>query len=288
MIRTMRELTKKAFAKKYALSAFDCPNVELMLAAKEAAEAIKSPVVIMATEKDIEHAGGFEVLRSMFEGVAKQAKVPMALHLDHGRTFEVIEGAILAGFPSVMVDASLLPYEENLALTKRVVKLARKHKVFVQAELGSLLEHEFAKKKNLKATDIKKLYTHPDAAADFVKQTGVDTLAVAIGNLHGAIKYQIRNPRLDFARLKEIHKKVRIPLVMHGSSEISKDNLKKIVKNGVATFNFRTDYFSEFAKTVAKTSQKEKDPRVFLSKAQKKAAKIMQQKMVILGSKNKA
>jgi fructose-bisphosphate aldolase class II len=288
MITHLKKMTQAAVKGKYALAAFDCPSLEFMHAAVAAAENQKAPVIIMATEKDIQYAGGFRIVREAYEEIAKKASIPVALHLDHGRTYEVVSGAIRAGFKSVMVDASALPYKENVALTKKVVKLAKKHGVFVQAELGALLEHILGKKKKFSVSDLKQFYTDPRAAADFVKQTGIDTLAVSIGNLHGAIKYAIRNPRLDFARLKEIQKKVSLPLVMHGTSEISKENLKKLVRGGIRTANFRTDYFAAFTKGVLKEAPKGTDPREYLGAAEKKAIKVMEAKIIALNSKNKA
>lgn len=288
MIANLKTLTQKAEKGKYALAAFDCPSLEFMQAAVLAAQNQKAPVVIMATEKDITFAGGFGVVKAAYEAMAKKVSVPVALHLDHGKSYEVCAKAIKAGFTSVMIDASALPYKENVALTKKVVKLAKKHKVFVQGELGALLEHVLGKKKKFTSKDLKQFYTDPRAAADFVKQTGVNTLAVSIGNLHGSIKYAIRNPRLDFGRLKEIDKLVRVPLVMHGTSEISKENLKKLVRAGIRTANFRTDYFSAFTRGVKQQSQTKNDPREYLGFAEKKAMKIMESKIIALNSKNKA
>lgn len=288
MIAHLKKLTRDAAKRKYAIAAFDCPSLEFMHAAVMAAEHQKAPVIIMATEKDIMYAGGFDVIRDAYHDIAKKSKVPVALHLDHGRTYEVVSKAIRAGFTSVMVDASALPYKENVALTKKVVKLAKKYGVFVQAELGALLEHVLSKKKKFSASDLKQFYTDPRAAVDFVEQTGVDTLAVSIGNLHGAIKYAIKNPRLDFARLKEISKNVSVPIIMHGTSNISDVNLKKLVRYGIRTANFRTDYFASFTKGVRKKAQSELDPRVYLGYAEQKAMKTMESKIIALNSKNKA
>ncbi len=288
MIGSMRKMTQDAVRRKYALAAFDCPSLEFMRAAIVAAENQKAPVVMMTTQKDEEFAGGFKLAFAAYQVLAKKASVPVALHLDHGRSYEVVVAAIKAGYESVMIDASALPYKENVALTKKVVKLANKHGVFVQAELGALLEHVLGTKKKFDVKNLKQFYTDPRAAADFVKQTGVDTLAVSIGNLHGAIKYAIRNPRLDFARLKEIVKSVKVPIIMHGTSEISKENLKKLVRAGIRTANFRTDYFDAFTKGIRQNAPKKEDPRDYLGFAEKKTVRVMEQKIIALNAKNKA
>lgn len=290
MLTSVQSIVRNAQKGNYAVAALDCPNAECLHAIVNAAEAMRAPVIVMTTKKDMEYAGTEETL-ALVSVVAQKASVPVGLHLDHGREFGTVKKAIDAGYTSVMVDGSLLPYAQNVALTKKVVAHAHKRNVYVQAELGSMLEHEFAKNPRLRVKNLTELYTDPGQAQDFVQKTGIDTLAVAIGNLHGIMKYQIKNPRLDLPRLAQIRRSVSVPLIMHGSSKIPGPTLKKIMQTGVSVFNFRTEYFMAYTKGIRMALQKnpeEVDPRVYGAVAMEYAKRNICDKITVLGSKNKA
>jgi ketose-bisphosphate aldolase len=290
MLVSVRSIVKQARKGNYTVAALDCPNSECLHAIVGAAEAMRAPVIVMTTKKDMEYAGIEETL-ALVSAVAKKAKVPVGLHLDHGREFATVKKAIDAGYSSVMVDGSLLSYAQNVALTKKVVAYAHKRNVYVQAELGSMLEHEFSKNPRLRVKDLSQLYTDPSQAKDFVQKTGTDTLAIAIGNLHGIMKYRIKNPRLDLSRLKKIRTMISVPLIMHGSSKIPDSTLRKIMQSGVSVFNFRTEYFMAYTRgirVVLRKDPEEVDPRVYGAVAIEYAKRDICDKIKVLGSKNKA
>lgn len=280
-------MIRKARRAGYAIPAFNVSNIEIIEAVIEAAEEAKSPAILQATEKDMKVLDPV-AMRSLIERLARKVSVPLALHLDHGKNYDFILECIHAGFSSVMVDASALDYEANVAMTKKVVQRAHARHVAVQAELGSLLEEKALKQASKK--DLSMFYTDPMTVRDFVKRTGIDTLAIAIGNLHGIIKYQIKQPQLDFPRLALIRKQTSLPLVMHGSSKIPSKDIRKLVREGMSVFNFRTEDFVGFTNALRKELRvhpKEHDPREYLPEAIMGAKKVMREKMKLLGSFHK-
>jgi fructose-bisphosphate aldolase class II len=230
----------------------------------------------------------------------------MSLHLDHGEDFETVSKCIEAGFTSVMIDGSFLGFEENVALTKRVVDRARKFGVSVEAELGRLagVEEKTVEERETVLTD-------PDAAEEFVRRTGVDALAVAIGTSHGAYKFK-GEAKLDFERLRLIAKKVDIPLVLHGASSvpawiiekatkygaelsgakgIPEEHIKKAISLGISKINIDTDLRLAFTATVREVlanSPKEFDPRKILGPAKEAMKEVVRGKMRLFGSSGKA
>jgi fructose-bisphosphate aldolase class II len=230
----------------------------------------------------------------------------MSLHLDHGEDFETVSKCIDAGFTSVMIDGSFLSFEENVALTKRVVDRAHKIGVSVEAELGRLagVEEKTVEEKEAVLTD-------PEAAEKFVKRTGVDALAVAIGTSHGAYKFK-GEAKLDFERLKLIAQKIDIPLVLHGASSvpawiiekatkygaelsgakgIPEDHIKKAISMGISKINIDTDLRLAFTATVREVlanSPKEFDPRKILGPAKDAMKEVVKSKMRLFGSSGKA
>ncbi|MFC1640615.1 ketose-bisphosphate aldolase [Patescibacteria group bacterium] len=291
MFENCRKIVTQAQKKGYAVGAFDCPNLEMLQAVIGAAEEANAPVIIMATANDAKYAGGLDQIASMTQIAAKKAHVPVGLHLDHGKDFDIVKEAIDAGYQSVMIDAAYLPFEENVALTSKVVNLAHKKGVYVQGELGSLLEGQLKTHPQQEIENLENYYTDPEKAVEFVKRTKVDSLAVAIGNLHGILKYRIQAPKLDFKRLETIRKNVTVPLVMHGSSKISDKNIQQIVKSGVSVFNYRTEFYFAFTERLRRelvSLPDAYDPRKYLPDATMAASKVVQKKIHLLGGKNKA
>ncbi len=278
-------LSKKAQKQDYAIGAFNTSNLEITQGIVRGAINARAPVIIMVTETSIRYAG-LKTITSIIKGVVEEeAKdIPFALHLDHGRSYQIIERAIEAGFNSVMIDASNLPFRENLTLTKKVVNYAHRHKVDVQAELG-IVPHLGEEPLSV---DWEEIMTDPGEAEEFVKKTKIDTLAVAIGNAHGFFR---ERPRLDWQRLEDIQRRVKIPLILHGASDFSSKNIKKAIRGGVACFNIDTDLrvaFSSALRTKLLENHSIYDPRSILKPAIEAVEKVVEKKIKILGSNDKA
>ena len=216
---------KKSMRKNFALGAFNFSSLEVLKAIASAAEKTSSPAIIAVSESALEYMGENFVMANA-KLVKESCKAPLFLHLDHGKSFEICKKAVDLGFDSVMIDASALSFEENVALTKKVCDYAHEKGVFVEGELGQIAgieDNTFAKNH---------LFTDPQKAKEFVKMTNVDSLAVAIGTSHGAYKYKGES-RLRFDILSEIEKKLpRFPLVLHGASSVSEKLVKIINENG--------------------------------------------------------
>lgn len=255
MLVNSKKILVRAQAGKYAVPAFNVASIEMMKAVAGAALKLKSPMIIQTSPGAIKYFGADYFVIAAKHLAKQYPRIPIVLHLDHGTNFELCKRCIYLGYTSVMIDGSHLPYQENIKLTKKVVEYARKFNVSVEAELGVLAGEEEV------ISSEKNIYTDPDQAFDFIKKTGVDSLAIAIGTSHGVCKFK-GDPKLDFNRLELINKKARIPLVLHGSSIIEKSAvaqakklglkikaargvplsaIKKAIKLGVAKINFDSD-----------------------------------------------
>jgi len=302
---TNKDLMVPARKNGYAIGAFNVQNLESMSAIAEAATEEKSPVIMQITPSVIKYAG-LAYISNLVKTAAQLAPVPVAMHLDHGGDFETAAKCIDAGFTSVMIDGSFLNFEENVALTKRVVSVARPKGVSVEAELGKLagVEERSVEEKEAILTD-------PEAAVEFVEKTGVDTLAVAIGTSHGAYKFK-SEAKLDLERLKVINEKISIPLVLHGASSvpqwivekankygaelsgakgIPEGQIKKAISLGIAKINIDTDLRLAFTATVREVltnSPKNFDPRKILGPARDAMKEVAKGKMRLFGSAGKA
>lgn len=230
MIARSQEILKKAQKGGYAVGAFNTNNLEITQAIIEAAEELNSPVIIQTTPSAIEYAG-LEEIYGIIRTAISSAKIPAVLHLDHGKHFEICRQAVDIGYPSVMIDASILPFEENVRLVQRVVKYAHQKGVAVESEIGALGKGE----EGVQESD--QNYTDPVQAAEFVKLTGVDSLGVSIGNVHGAPE----DEKINVGLLKEIKSKITIPLVLHGSSGLSADDIHSAIKHGICKINIDTN-----------------------------------------------
>ena len=225
MLVTNKEVLVAASNGGYAVGAFNINNMEILQAIVETASEEKSPIIISSSPSAIKYAG-FDYITAMVKAAAKlNPSIQMTLHLDHGKDIETALMCIDGGFTSVMIDGSHLDFEGNVTKTQYVVKKARSKGVSVEAELGKLISQEDTK------SSTEDPYTNPDNAKEFVRRTGVDALAVAIGTSHGAYKFK-GEVRLDFERLKEIQKKIDIPLVLHGASGVPSWIVEKATKYG--------------------------------------------------------
>ena len=286
----IKEIIKKAQREKYAVGAFNTSNLEVTQAIAWAAETQKAPAVISVTESALEYAG-FNTLTKIVQSIVAESKTPLVLHLDHGKSYEICKKCIDAGFRSVMIDGSMLPFEKNVKLTRKVVNYAHQKGIFVQAELGKIprVASENKKTIDVKIGEMEK--TVPEEAEKFVALTEVDTLAVIIGNIHGMYAPQ-GNPRLDIELLKKIKSKVSIPFILHGGSGISDEDIKKsIAEGGIVTVNIDTEIRLAFTNALEKFyagSKRTSDPRKILSLARAAAQKKVEEKIKLFGSNGKA
>ncbi len=235
----MKEMLISARAEGYAVGAFTVWGIESAQAVIAAAEELNRPVILQIGTVEIEYAG-VGALANVVCYHARNAKVPVAFNLDHGDTFARAEQCISAGATSVMLDASHLPFEQNVAATRDVVQLAAGHGVSVEGELGRIGGQESADE--VMANDAH--LTDPDQAADYVAQTGIDVLAIGIGTVHGAYKTK-PNIRLDV--LEKIARNVSIPLVLHGGSGTPDDIVRQAISLGIAKINICTEFVTAFA-----------------------------------------
>lgn len=267
----------------YAVGAFNCNNMEIVQAIIEAAEEEKSPVIIQASQGAIKYAG-LSYIVGLVETAAKESSVPVALHLDHGTSFEQCIQCIGRGFTSVMIDYSKHTLDENIAMTKRILEIAKELGVSVEAELGKIGGTE----DDITVDEREATFTDPAEAERFVKETGIKSLAVAIGTAHGQYKGE---PKLDLDRLSEIKSRVNIPIVLHGSSGVPDDTLKEAIKRGVRKINIDTNLreaFTDGVREVLAKNPNEIDPRKILGPARERMKERVIEKIRIFGSNGKA
>lgn len=224
-----REMFKKAYKEGYAIGAFNVNNMEIIQGIMKAANELSAPVILQASAGARKYAGPV-YLKKLVEAAAEESSVPIALHLDHGDSFEVCKSCIDGGFTSVMIDGSSLDYEHNKELTKRVAEYAHERGVSVEGELGSLAGVE----DGISVSQSKSFYTDPNQVEDFVACTGVDSLAIAIGTSHGAYKFKPGQvPKLRFDILKKIQQKLPgFPIVLHGASSVVPEFVQEINEFG--------------------------------------------------------
>ena len=232
MLVTSKELLLKAQEGGYAVGAFNVENMEMVQAVLAAAEELNSPVIMQTTPSTVKYAG-LDYYLANVEAAAKRTKVPVVMHLDHGNSFELAMQAYRTGYTSIMIDGSHESFEDNIVVSKAVADACAPSGIPVEAELGKV----GGKEDDLDGGDDNP-YTDPAQAVEFVKQTGVTSLAVAIGTAHGVYKGE---PKLDLDRLSEIRKVVDIPLVLHGGSSNKDEEIAKAVKIGISKINISSD-----------------------------------------------
>ncbi len=283
MLVTGKEILMHAHENGYAVGAFNVNNMEIVQAIIEAAEETQSPVILQASQGGLKYAG-VEYIAEMSKIAAKNASVPVVIHLDHGTDFKQIMLCLRNGFTSVMVDASKHVLEENMAITKRVVEMAHAVNVSVEAELGKIGGTE----DDVTVSEREATFTDPDEAERFVKETEVDSLAIAVGTAHGQYKGE---PKLDFDRIKVIKERLDMPLVLHGSSGVPEASIKKAVSLGINKINIDTDIrlaFNRAVRQFVKDNPDVYDPRKLLGPSRKEMKKIISEKMNMFGSAGKA
>ena len=241
-----RPLLDAAYRSQSAVAALNFYNAETLLAHIRAANALRASIILQTTESTINYLG-LGLIVAMARAAAEQMEKPVALHLDHGASYELAERCVEAGYTSVMFDGSKLPFAENCELTRRVVELAHANGVSVEGELGHVAHNDEAA-----GNEIKNFYTRPEDALRFVEETGVDALAVAIGTAHGFYKGEVR---LDFERLDRIRDAVgeRVALVLHGGSGVPDELLRQAILHGISKINFGTELKNAFTRSVKTT-----------------------------------
>ena len=305
---TTTEMFKKAYAGGYAVGAFNVNNMEMIQAIVEAANECRSPVILQVS------AGARKnpvYLRHLVEAAVETTDIPIAMHLDHGADFEICKASIDGGFTSVMIDASSKPWEENIAITKKVVEYAHDHGVVVEAELGKLAGIE----DDVHVADHDAMFTSPDEVEEFTSRTGIDSLAIAIGTSHGAYKFKPgQDPKLRIDILEEIGRRLPgFPIVLHGASSVPQDQvaivnqyggsmpnaigipeseLKKAAALAVCKINIDSDLRVAFTAAIRKHLSENPshfDPRQYLGDARANMKEMVKHKIInVLGSANKA
>ncbi|MGE5455308.1 MAG: class II fructose-1,6-bisphosphate aldolase [Methylocystaceae bacterium] len=267
----------------YAVGAFNANNMEIVQAIVRAAELEQAPVIMQASQGAIKYAG-LKFIAGIVRIAAESSDVPVALHLDHGTDFDQVVRCIGAGFTSVMCDASHHPLLENIAITRKVLDVARPLGISVEAELGRIGGTE----DDIFVTAREAMYTDPEEALEFFKATGVDALAIAIGTAHG--QYQ-GEPKLDFARLAKIRELTGCSIVLHGSSGVPDEQVVRAISLGVRKVNIDTNIREAFVaglRAAASRDVQEIDPRKILGPAREAATELIREKIRLFGSSGQA
>lgn len=240
MLVNMRDLLSDAQKGNYAVGSFSVANMEMVLGVIKAAEELNAPIILQIAEVRLKQSP-LEIIGPLMVAAAKNAKVPVAVHFDHGKTIEKITQALEIGFTSVMFDGSHLPLDENIEFTKKIIEIARKYEASVEAEIGCVGGSEDG------SEDIAINCTKPEDAVKFENETGVDALAIAIGNAHGNYK---STPKLRFDILSEVEQKTHTPLVLHGGTGISPNDFVRCSKTGIKKINIATATFDRVEQSV--------------------------------------
>ena len=282
-LHNTKEMLLDAQKNHYAVPAFNIHNLETLSTVVETAAEMHSPVIIAATPSTVKYAGK-DYLIALVGTAMEKYDIPMSFHLDHHEDVADIEDTIAAGCRSVMIDASKLPYSENVKKVQRVVEFAHTCHATVEAELGRLVGQE----DNVVTTDAEKAYTNPEDAVSYAAETGIDSLAVAIGTAHGLYK---GTPKLDFDRLKEIRARVEIPLVLHGASDVPDEMVQHAIELGITKVNIATDLKIPFANAVKaffKEHPEANDPRKYMTPGKEAMAEVVRHKIGVCKSANRA
>ncbi|MGX7173782.1 ketose-bisphosphate aldolase [Enterococcus ratti] len=283
MLYTMQALLKVAKANQFAVPAFNICSYDMLKAIMEETERLKAPVILEIHPDEIAYLNN-EFINSV-KAYAQTSKVPVVVHLDHGKTIADVLRAIQNGYTSVMIDASLQSFSENLKITKEVVSLAHAVNVSVEAELGTIGNNGSAE-----GGEANIVYTDPDLAQRFVEETNIDTLAIAIGTAHGLYPKN-KTPKLNIELLKELNQKLTIPFVLHGGSGNPDKEISEAVQYGVAKVNLSSDLKSVFFDALREfltENSKVYEPNMIYSHANKKVQEVVRHKMAILNAIGKA
>ncbi len=276
-----KEMLLRAQAGRYAVGAFNVENMEMVLAVIAAAQELRAPVMLQTTPSTVKYAG-LNAYYANVRAAAESVDVPVALHLDHGNSFDLAVQAVRAGYTSVMIDGSHESFEENIALTSRVVAVAKPNGIPVEAELGKV----GGKEDDLEADA--DTNTDPLEAKEFVERTGIDSLAVAIGTAHG---FYVGTPKLDKDRLAQIREVVEIPLVLHGASGLSDKDVVECIQRGICKVNFATELrvaYTDGIKELIKEKPETFDPKPLGKAGMERVKALVKDRMQVCGCDGKA
>ncbi|MCB2298571.1 class II fructose-bisphosphate aldolase [Clostridium tagluense] len=276
----MRDLLNKAEKGKYAVGSFSVANMEMVMGAIKAGEELNSPMIIQIAEVRLNYSP-LHLIGPMMVSAASAAKIPVAIHFDHGLTLEKVNEALELGFTSVMIDGSKCSLKDNMNLTKKVMDEAKKYNADVEAEIGRVGGSEDG------SENLSILCTGVNEAKEFYSETGVDALAVAIGNAHGVY---LENPKLNFNILDEINKSVDVPLVLHGGTGISDEDFRKCISLGIRKINIATATFASVEENVRKLYNQSENVDYFkLHEKEIEGAYLnVKRHILVFGSQNKA
>ncbi len=278
---TSEKMLLDAQKREYAVGAFNAENMEMVKAIIAAAEELKAPVMIQTTPSTVKY-GTLETFVAIVQAEAAKASVPVCLHLDHGSSFDLAVRAIKEGYTSVMIDGSKLPFEENIEVSRRVVEVASPNGLPVEAELGKV----GGKEDDLVAEA--DTNTDPEEAKIFVEKTGISSLAVAIGTAHG---FYVGTPVLDKERLSQIRQVVDIPLVLHGASGLSDEDVRDCVKRGICKVNFATELrvaYTDAGKKLLAEKPDTFDPKKLGEVGMEAVKELVKSRMIVCGCDGKA
>lgn len=282
MIVNTKEMLEKARLGKYAVPHFNINNLEWTRFILEECQNNNSPVILGVSEGAAKYMGGFNVVSAIVKELVKSLNItiPVAVHLDHGSTVENCVSAIDSGFTSVMIDASKYDLDENIKITKEVVEYANKYNVTVEAEVGHIGGEEDGVSDEL-------AYAKVEDAVRLYKETNIDSIAPALGSVHGLYKGE---PKLDFEKMKEIAILTQIPLVLHGGTGIDDEKIKKAIESGICKININTELQIEWTKGVREftSTNNAYDPRKIIKSGEKTMKDAINYKIKLLGSENKA
>lgn len=279
---TSKQLLLDAQKGGYAVPAFNVENMEMAMVVIQTADEMNSPVLIQTTSSTVKYAS-LKTYQHMVKALAEQVDIPVVMHLDHGNGFDLAVRAIKEGYTSVMIDGSHFDFEENIALTKRVADVGKASGIPIEGELGKV----GGKEDDLNGGDGDK-NTDPEEAAEFVKRTGVDSLAIAIGTAHGVYK---GIPKIDVVRIGEVRKLVDIPLVLHGTTGVDGEIVKRCVKAGMCKVNYATELriaYSDGVKEALKDDPTMFDPKIYGRIAMEKVAQVVRKNIGLCMSENRA
>ncbi len=280
---TSKEMLIRARRQRYGVGAFNANNLEMVQAIIEAAEVEGAPVIVQISEGAIRY-GGLHYLAAIVRVGAEQAHVPVVLHFDHGSGFETNMRCLGAGFTSLMFDGSAKPWDENVATTALIARAAHACGIPVEAELGQVLQS----RDQVTADQVQSVMTDPSLAAEFVRRTGCDALAIAVGSVHAM---QSRAAELDQDRIAACAAEVEVPLVLHGSSGVTEDSIAEAIERGITKINVGTYIaagFTEAAREAATANPKEFDPRKVLTPARDEVRERTREKIRLFGSSGRA
>lgn len=278
---TTEKMLMTADKERYAVGAFNVENMEMVMAVVKAAEELHAPIILQTTQSTVKYAN-LSLYYANIKTLADAASIPIALHLDHCDNFELAMQALRIGYTSIMIDGSHKELEDNIAITRSVVKACKPAAISVEAELGKV----GGKEDDMECNDPG--YTDPEDAKRFVEETGVGSLAVAIGTAHGIYHGE---PKLDINRLSDIRKVVDIPLVLHGASGLPDEAIKDCIKRGISKVNFATELrlaYSSGVKTYLSENPDTFDPKKYGEKGMELVRELVKQKIRVCGSDNKA